>query len=403
MIRQEDRFNADIEPALSILPSYTQLGMAALLPNKELTLTADESGGVQIDRQSSRGTDNRNKILNRIDGKIGKAIQAKDLLEMGKEDTRTLLRDTDVVYIYHNLIDKTGDTRDTEERVFNAAEETLQELLRVIKKLTSANASNLLVTADHGFIYQNRTLAESDFLAGDVEGDSILYRDRRFVLGRGLKENTSLKSFTSVQLGLTGDIEVQIPKSIHRLRLQGSGSRFVHGGATLQELVIPVVKINKKRQSDLSVVDVDILRGTTSTITSGQLAVVMYQSQAVTDRIQARTLRAGIYTHSGDLISDSHELTFDLASENPRDRESHVRLVVGLWHLLVEAAQDGQRCGRDLHARYPRCCGLPLVPVRQASFPRCHPPAARPGPRQPASGHSARGRRCHRPPDSPGH
>jgi uncharacterized protein (TIGR02687 family) len=247
---------------------------------------------------------------------------------MGKEDTRTLLRDTDVVYIYHNLIDKTGDTRDTEERVFNAAEETLQELLRVIKKLTSANASNLLVTADHGFIYQNRTLAESDFLAGDVEGDSILYRDRRFVLGRGLKENTSLKSFTSVQLGLTGDIEVQIPKSIHRLRLQGSGSRFVHGGATLQELVIPVVKINKKRQSDLSVVEVDILRGTTSTITSGQLAVVMYQSQAVTDKIQARTLRAGIYTHSGDLISDSHELTFDLASENPRDRESHVRLVL---------------------------------------------------------------------------
>ena len=328
LIRQEDRFDADIEPALSMLPSYTQLGMAALLPNKELTLTADESGGVQVDRQSSRGTDNRSKILNKIDGKIGKAIQAKDLLEMGKEDTRTLLRDTDVVYIYHNLIDKTGDTRDTEERVFNAAEETLQELLRVIKKLTSANASNLLVTADHGFIYQNRTLAESDFLAGDVEGDSILYRDRRFVLGRGLKENTSLKSFTSIQLGLTGDIEVQIPKSIHRLRLQGSGSRFVHGGATLQELVIPVVKINKKRQSDLSVVDVDILRGTTSTITSGQLAVVMYQSQAVTDKIQARILRAGIYTHSGDLISDSHELTFDLASENPRDRESHVRLVL---------------------------------------------------------------------------
>lgn len=328
LIRQEDRFDADIEPALSMLPSYTQLGMAALLPNKDLTLTADESGGVQVDRQSSRGTDNRNKILNGIDGKIGKAIQAKDLLEMGKEDTRTLLRDTDVVYIYHNLIDKTGDTRDTEERVFNAVEETLQELLRVIKKLTSANASNLLVTADHGFIYQNRTLAESDFLAGDVEGDSIFYRDRRFVLGRGLKENNSLKSFTSVQLGLTGDIEVQIPKSIHRLRLQGSGSRFVHGGATLQELVIPVVKINKKRQSDLSVVDVDILRGTTSTITSGQLAVVMYQSQAVTDKIQARTLRAGIYTHSGDLISDSHELTFDLASENPRDRESHVRLVL---------------------------------------------------------------------------
>lgn len=44
---------------------------------------------------------------------------------------------------------------------------------------------------------------------------------------------------------------MQIPKSINRLRLKGSGSRFVHGGATLQEVVIPVISINKKRQSDV--------------------------------------------------------------------------------------------------------------------------------------------------------
>ncbi|MEI2672308.1 MAG: PglZ domain-containing protein [Marmoricola sp.] len=31
-IRQEDRFDADLEAVLGVLPSYTQLGMAALLP-----------------------------------------------------------------------------------------------------------------------------------------------------------------------------------------------------------------------------------------------------------------------------------------------------------------------------------------------------------------------------------
>jgi hypothetical protein len=40
LIRQEDRYDASLSPALSMLPSYTQLGMAALLPNKELTLPA---------------------------------------------------------------------------------------------------------------------------------------------------------------------------------------------------------------------------------------------------------------------------------------------------------------------------------------------------------------------------
>ena len=61
-------------------------------------------------------------------------------------------------------------------------------------------------------------------------------------------------------MGLDGDIEILIPKSINRLRLKGSGSRFVHGGASLQEVVIPVLRINKKRQSDIDAVEVEILR-----------------------------------------------------------------------------------------------------------------------------------------------
>ena len=327
LIRQEDRFEASIEPALSMLPSYTQLGMAALLPNKELTLTGDATGSTLVDGQSSQGTPNREKILNTGSGKTGTALKADDFIKMEREESRTLLRDNDVVYFYHNLIDFTG-KRDSEERVFEAAESTLDFLIKLIKKLTGANASNLLVTADHGFIYQHRPIAESDYLSTDVSGDEILYRDRRFVMGRGLKENSSFKSFTSEQLGLTGNIEVQIPKSINRLRLQGSASRFVHGGATLQELVIPVIKINKKRQSDLSVVEVDILRGANATITSGQLAVMLYQAQAATEKIQGRVLRAGIYTQAGDLISDSHELRFDLTSENPRDREMKVSFIL---------------------------------------------------------------------------
>jgi hypothetical protein len=96
----------------------------------------------------------------------------------------------------------------------------------------------------------------------------------------------------------------------------------------LQEVVIPVLKINKKRQSDVSSVEVEILRGASSVITSGQLAVTLYQSSPVTDKIQPRILRAGIYTEAGDLISDSHELTFDLSSENPRERELQIRFVL---------------------------------------------------------------------------
>lgn len=337
LIRQEDRYDANLEPALSMLPSYTQLGMAALLPNQELALADNESGTVLVDGQSSQGVANRAKILGQAIRQRATAIKADELMALNKEDCRALVRDHDVLYIYHNRIDATGDKRESEEHVFEAVEETLQELIRLIKKLTGANATNLLVTSDHGFIYQNRAIDESDYISSEwsvvsdpceAESYTAHFLDRRFILGKNLPEHTSLKKFTSAQLGLVGDVEVLIPKSINRLRLKGSGSRFVHGGASLQEVVIPVLKINKKRQSDISAVEVDILRGSSSMITSGQLAVVLYQAQPVTDKVQPRILRAGIYTQAGDLISDSHDLTFDLTSENPREREIQVRFVL---------------------------------------------------------------------------
>jgi len=327
LIRQEDRYDAELEPALTLLPSYTQLGMAALLPHEQLEIASDGST-VLVDGQSSAGTENRKKILEQALPGRATALRAEDLLAMNRDQSRALFREHDVVYVYHNRIDATGDKRDSEERVFDAAEDTLEEIVRIIKKLANANVTNMLVTADHGFIYQNQTLDESDFAGQDVVGTEIDKRHRRFVLGRGLTETSSFKHFTSAEMGLDGDSEMLIPKSINRLRIKGAGSRYVHGGASLQEIVIPVLKINKKRESDVSQVGVDILRGASSVITSGQLSVTFYQTEPATEKVQPRRLRAGIYTQDGVLISDRHELLFDLASENPRDREMPVRFIL---------------------------------------------------------------------------
>jgi len=328
MIRQEDMFEAMIEPAISMLPSYTQLGMAALLPNEQLALSGDEQATVTVDGTNARST-NREKILQRHVPK-STTIQAKTLMKMtrdGEKGTRALVRDNDLVYIYHDVIDNAGKLK-TEDIVSKAAEECLVELKQIIKKLTSANVTNIIVTADHGFIYQYTSIEESDYLGVSASGEEILYEDRRFILGRGLGEEKSFKKFTSEQLGLEGDIEALIPKSINRLKRSGSSTKFVHGGATLQEIVIPVIRIHKKRKSDTAQVDIDIIRGSSSVISSGQLSVTFYQKEAVTDKLLPRVLRAGIYTLEGTLISDRHTLTFDLTSENAREREMKVRFLL---------------------------------------------------------------------------
>jgi len=174
LIRQEDRYSAELEPALAMLPSYTQLGMAALLPNRELAIGDNETASVLVDGLSSQGTANRDKILKAALDGSGSAVTAEHFMAMNRDDSRELLKSNSVLYIYHNRIDHTGGKMHSEGQAFEAAEQTLDDLLRLVKKLKAANASNILITADHGFIYQNRAIDKSDFIGEEPQVDTDL-------------------------------------------------------------------------------------------------------------------------------------------------------------------------------------------------------------------------------------
>ena len=322
LIRQEDRFDADLEAVLGVLPSYTQLGMAALLPHSSLKHSADAKT-VLAGNQPTNNTAFRSKIL---EGVGGSAIQAEDFKALSAEERRELYKANRVLYVYHNRIDATGDKPGTERQVFEAVEDTLRDIVDLVKKLASANATNIFITADHGFLFQDEVLADTFFLSTQPQGDDVKVVNRRFVLGRGLKVANAFVTFEAAQLGLESDLEVQIPKSIHRLRLAGGGSRYVHGGATLQEIVVPVLMVNKKRKSDTRLVNVEVWPESDK-ITTGQVVVRMFQTEPVSDKVQPRTLRAGLYVGE-TLISNLVDLTFDQTSADKRDRYQSARMLL---------------------------------------------------------------------------
>lgn len=321
-IRALDRFDAELKPMISSLPSYTQLGMAALLPHNGLAMAEDGSGDILAAGENTKGTPARERLLAAgRKGDSAKALKFKDVMNMRTEEGKALFRDHHIVYIYHNRIDAIGDDLKTEEQLPEAAEDAIEDLTKLVRKLTSANFSNILITADHGFLYQHRVLDESDFAIADPQGAEILFRNRRFVIGRGLSATAGMKHFTAKGLGLSGDLEVLIPNSINRMRVKGAGSRFVHGGAALQEVVIPVIRVGKQREADVGHVEVQIFVTGRSLISSGQTAVTLYQVQPVSEKMRPRELLAGIYATDGTLISDEYTLLFDFRSENARERE----------------------------------------------------------------------------------
>lgn len=321
-IRGENKFSASIDAMLGVLPSYTQLGMAALLPHTTLA-HSPEGDPVLVDGKKSDGTVNRSKILAAVGGT---AIQAGDFIEMKPADRRDLYSSNQVLYVYHDTIDATGDKAVSERRTFTAAADAVRELIDIVKKLASANATNIIVTADHGFLYQRSKLAEQFNLTVKPQGDQIVTSKRRYVLGRGLKKDAAFTTFQPGQVGLSSDLEVQIPNSIQRIVQPGAGFQFVHGGASLQEIVVPVIRINKSRSDTVEPVNVDI-HPESDRITTGQIVVKLYQSSKVEPHKPARRLRAGLY-FADALISDQHEMTFDSSSDAGRDRFQSVTLVL---------------------------------------------------------------------------
>ena len=339
IILQEDRYTANLSAVLGCLPSYTQLGMASLLPHTALTYN-DKTDTVFVDGVSSQGTPNRTKILQKeYQGSI--AITAEEFLKMRSIEGRDFIKPYNVIYIYSNIIDKTGDDKTSENKVFEATEDELNNFVKLIKHIANMNGNNIIITSDHGYIYQQNRLDETDFTDFSPVGE-VYKSSRRFVIGKNLHGNASVKKWIGADVGLKDDTEVLIPKSINRMRISGAGSRFVHGGSSLQEIVVPVLEINKARKSDIEQVDIDIISGS-SNITSNTFAVSFYQKQPIADKILQRQIRAAFYTGNDKLISDIITLSFNSFETDALAREKRQTFLLN--------AQASQYNGQDVYLK----------------------------------------------------
>ena len=228
-LQAEKRYEAEIDYMTTLLPCYTQLGMAALLPHKQLSINPLDCN-VIVDGKKSSGTLNRSKILNNYSDARAIAIASESFMKMNAAtEGRVFAKEHDLIYIYNNRIDKVGDDKMTEDRVFEAVEEEIAYLKEMLKKIANMNGNHVLITADHGYIYQHEQLEESEFSESNVKGE-VWKENRRFILGKGVSASNAMHKFTGDQVGVNSETDVLITKSINRLRVKGAGSRFVHGG-----------------------------------------------------------------------------------------------------------------------------------------------------------------------------
>ncbi len=334
MLNKSTKGTIELKAMAGSLPSYTKLGMASLLPHNKLEY---RNGHFFVDRIDSDGTENRGQIL--LNGSLDSvAFKLSELMELKTDDARDKIKGKRVIYLYHNRIDDTGDKLSSEHKVFDAVRSTIQDIDRMINRLgRSLNVTKVIVTSDHGFIYKREPLKSVDKLeTRDFDKSKIIESNKRFIMSEQDMTllNTHKFSMDSI-VDSDKQMHLYVPLADLRFKSQGGGVNYVHGGASLQEIVIPVLVYNhNKYNSDLErkgiehgKVEVTVLDSHRK-ITNSTFKVKLLQTGKVTDKREPLSFKLALYDTDGQKVSDEKLVIADSTSDEPEERIQEVILTM---------------------------------------------------------------------------
>lgn len=336
-LQADEKCTATMKTMASTLPSITQYSMAALLPHRSLELTEDYF--VLVDGQKTDTLEQRQAILQKYKP-ASRCVQYDDIKNLSVSDLRSIFTRQDVVYIYHNQIDARGDKLNTENEVFNACSEAVDEIAALIRRLTtSANRSRFIVTADHGFIYRRNKLSESDKIgsvaasAGKVNsGEAIREGTREYVLGRRYLLSTEAISTEGVDSTVVGimmqnkdERKVSYPIGADIFKAPGTGINFVHGGSSPQEMIIPLIEVKTERGYKETTTAQIALVSLTTKITNLITSLDFVQTDAVNDVVKETTYRIYFVGDNDEKISNEHLYVADKKDKDTVKRVFRLR------------------------------------------------------------------------------
>ncbi len=327
-LQRETQAKVDLKSMQGIFPTITKFGMAALLPHKELSVELKsgktERLAVLADGQSTEAP-NRDKLLKAADP-ASVALKYKDIIGMKRADRQALIKGMNVVYIYHDTIDEAGHL---ESSIFSACDTAIEELKNMVRIITNEwGGANIIITSDHGFLYTHSPLSEDDKVDKTTESDQDVEIGRRYAI---MQKGAQPQYLLPVKfLGGNTAYDVYAPRESIRIKMKGGGLNFVHGGISLQEMVVPVIEYHflrnqskeyKKNKSKYDTKPVEIsLLSANRKISNMIFSLNFYQKDAVGGNREAATYQLYFTDSSGKAISDVQKIIADKTSDNGQER-----------------------------------------------------------------------------------
>lgn len=310
----------------SMFPSITKFGMAALLPHKELTVAPAGSGLTVLADGQSTEAPNRDAVLKAANPK-SIALKAADIIAMKRSERSAKVRGMDVVYIYHDTIDAASHTDD--KKVFPACEEAIAELKNLVRIIVNEfTGTSILLTADHGFLYTMKPLTEDSKAESGLQKDQVIEQARRYVITTPDAEPDHLLPVNFMKGA--APYKAFAPREQIRLKIKGSGLNFVHGGASLQEMVVPVIDFKhirsdsaayKKHAEQYAMKPASVrLLSSGHKVSNMSFSLNFYQVEAVGTGFIPANFDVYFTDAYGNVVSDIQKIIADKVSQENADR-----------------------------------------------------------------------------------
>lgn len=323
----DSKNNLTIQPCLASVPSYTNLGMSNLLPHNGITVEKGEQDLVyKINGKPTNSQYRQNILQEAVPESV--TIDYAEIIKFDRDTGRKFFIKNKLVYIYHDWIDAIGDKKRTEHETLEETSKAVDQIKRLIQKIYGWNISHVLVTSDHGFLFNYNELKENDREALP-KGKGYSKDNSRFVISEDFEGKPDgyvldMKNTTNIDT----DLKIAIPRAINRFRKQGNiGVQFVHGGASIQELITPVIKYYKQKKETTETVTFRRIDNVNK-IATGTIKVTLLQNEPVSNDLKSLDCNIGLYNDKGELLSNEMELSCNATSNNPKERVFEIILTL---------------------------------------------------------------------------
>ena len=315
----KEKHIATLVPYKAMLPTETKYCKTALLPHRTLELQGTE---MIVDGQVLVTTEQRTAHLARY--KEGAVCVKYDVVMNGDQTSNRELFKHPLVYIFHDVIDENSHPQNPFE-IIRSCRTAINQLSALVKRLhATMNVANVVITADHGFIYNDIHFEEKD--KHSINEACIEKKTRYYFADNMMQAEGVVKMPLNKVSGITVSkpVYVAVPIGTNRLAAPG-GYSFAHGGASLQEMIIPVIRSRERQTDKTEKVGISLMNHNLNMVSS-RLKFHLIQSEAVSMTVMERKVVCQVFNGDEPVTAEKELLLNSADSANLNNRVFEVTL-----------------------------------------------------------------------------